>query len=57
MFIFNICFILFEMEIKIIFMNKLVIFKDYLVDKFDNVLLVKNKKKRGGGRLEKNMFE
>lgn len=27
-----------EMEIKIIFMNKLVIFKDYLVDKFDNVL-------------------
>lgn len=45
------------MEIKIIFMNKLVIFKDYLVDKFDNVLLVKNKKKKGGGRLEKNMFE
>lgn len=40
------------MEIKIIFMNKLVIFKDYLVDKFDNVLLVKNKKK-GGGEIGK----
>lgn len=45
------------MEIKIIFMNKLVIFEDYLVDKYDNVLLVKNKKKRGGERLEKSMFE
>lgn len=33
-------------------MNKLVIFNDYLVDKFDNVLLVK-KKKRGGGEIGK----
>lgn len=41
------------MEIKIIFMNKLVIFKDYLVDKFDNVLLVKNKKKGGEGEIGK----
>lgn len=45
------------METKIISMNKSVIPKDYLVDKYD-ALLAKNKKKRGGGgRLEKNMSE
>lgn len=38
-------------------MNKSVIPKDYLVDKYDNALLAKNKKKGGGGRLEKNMSE
>lgn len=38
-------------------MNKSVIPKDYLVDKSDNALLAKNKKKKGGGRLEKNMSE
>lgn len=38
-------------------MNKSVIPKDYLVDKSDNALLAKNKKKGGGGRLEKNMSE
>lgn len=31
-------------------MNKSVIPKDYLVDKYDNALLAKNKKKKGGGR-------
>lgn len=45
------------METKIISMNKSVIPKDYLVDKYDNALLAKNKKKRGGGRLKKNMSE
>lgn len=33
------------METKIISMNKSVIPKDYLVDKYDNALLAKNKKK------------
>lgn len=36
------------METKIISMNKSVIPKEYLVDKSDNALLAKNKKKRGG---------
>lgn len=45
------------METKIISMNKSVIPKEYLVDKSDNALLAKNEKKRGGGRLEKNMSE
>lgn len=36
------------METKIISMNKSVIPEDYLVDKYDNALLAKNKKKRGG---------
>lgn len=35
-------------------MNKSVIPKDYLVDKSDNALLAKNKKKGGG--LEKNVW-
>lgn len=30
-------------------MNKSVIPEDYLVDKYDNALLAKNKKKKGGG--------
>lgn len=40
------------METKIISMNKSVIPKDYLVDKSDNALLAKNKKK-GGGEIGK----
>lgn len=44
------------METKTISMNKSVIPKDYLVDKSDNALLAKNKKK-GRGRLVKNMSE
>lgn len=34
-------------------MNKSVIPKDYLVDKSDNALLAKNKKKREGGDWKK----
>lgn len=34
-------------------MNKSVIPKDYLVDKSDNALLAKNKKKGGGGEIGK----
>lgn len=41
------------METKIISMNKSVIPKDYLVDKSDNALLAKNKKKRRGGGIGK----
>lgn len=41
------------METKIISMNKSVIPKDYLVDKSDNALLAKNKKKGGGGEIGK----
>lgn len=47
------CFTVFEMETKIISMNKSVIPKDYLVDKSDNALLAKNKKKKGGGEIGK----
>lgn len=34
-------------------MNKSVIPEDYLVDKYDNALLAKNKKKGGGGKIGK----
>lgn len=34
-------------------MNKSVIPEDYLVDKYDNALLAKNKKKGGGRNLKK----